>query len=170
MTDNEILPAMSNMLKPIKTDIQEIKVKLGITDHKLQSLEESMDHKLQSLEESMDHKLQSMDQRLCKIEITMEKDILPRLERIEDTQEKVILPRLEKIEDTQEKVILPRLKKIELTQENDILPRLQTIESCYTSTYERYKESVEDYDMMKRDISILNEVVMEHSKKLQKIS
>jgi len=148
MTDNEILVAMSNMLEPIKTDIQEIKVKLGVTDHKLQSLEESMDRKLQSLEESMDH-------RLCKIEITMEKNILPRLE---------------KIEDIQEKVILPRLKKIELTQENDILPRLQTIESCYTSTYERYKESVEDYDMMKRDISILNEVVMEHSKKLQKIS
>lgn len=39
-----------------------------------------------------------------------------------------------------------RLKRIELTQENDILPRLQNIESCYTSTYKQYKNSVADYD------------------------
>ena len=39
-----------------------------------------------------------------------------------------------------------RLKRIELTQENDILPRLQNIESCYTSTYKWYKNSVADYD------------------------
>ncbi len=34
-----------------------------------------------------------------------------------------------------------RVKKIEATQENEILPRLNTIEACYTSTYERYKNS-----------------------------
>ena len=39
-----------------------------------------------------------------------------------------------------------RVKKIELTQENVILPRLQNIEACYTSTYERYKNSVDDYE------------------------
>ena len=63
-----------------------------------------------------------------------------------------------------------RVKKIELTQENVILPRLQTIESCYTSTYGRYQEQVEDYEAMKQDVSILKEVVTEHSKILQKIS
>ena len=63
-----------------------------------------------------------------------------------------------------------RLKRIELTQENDILPRVQNIESCYTSTYERYKSSVADYEAMKQDISIIKQVVAEHSEKLQKIS
>lgn len=63
-----------------------------------------------------------------------------------------------------------RVKKIELTQENVILPRLQNIESCYTSTYDRYKDNVEDYETMKQDISILKKVVTEHSEKLQRIS
>lgn len=63
-----------------------------------------------------------------------------------------------------------RLKNIELTQENEILPRLQNIESCYTSTYDRYKNSVSDYEAMKQDIAILKKVVTEHSNKLQRIS
>ena len=74
MTDNELLLAISNMLDPIKDDIQEIK---------------------------------------------------------------------------------DRVKKIELTQENMILPRLNTIESCYTSTYDRYKDNVETYESMRQDISII---------------
>ncbi len=70
-------------------------------------------------------------------------------------------------EDLQE--IKTRVKKVELTQENEILPRLNTIEACYTSTYERYKNSVEDYETMKQDVSILKKVVADHSEKLQKI-
>lgn len=71
-------------------------------------------------------------------------------------------------EDIQE--IKTRVKKIEITQENEILPRLNTIESCYTSTYDRYKDNVETYETMKQDISIIKKVVAEHSEKLQKIS
>ena len=63
-----------------------------------------------------------------------------------------------------------RVQRIEMTQENDILPRLQNIESCYTSTYERYKVSVEDYESIKQDIALLKKVVTEHSDKLRKIS
>jgi len=39
-----------------------------------------------------------------------------------------------------------RVKDIELTQENEVLPRLQNIENCYTSTYDRYKDSVDSYE------------------------
>ena len=69
-------------------------------------------------------------------------------------------------EDIQE--IKTRVKKI--TQENEILPRLNTIESCYTSTYDRYKDQVETYESMKQDISIIKKVVAEHSEKLQKLA
>lgn len=62
-----------------------------------------------------------------------------------------------------------RVTKIEMTQENEIKPRLQNIESCYTSTFDRYKNSVEDYETMKQDISILKNVVAEHSEKLHRI-
>ena len=60
-----------------------------------------------------------------------------------------------------------RVKKIELTQETQILPQLNTIQACYTSTYERYKVSVGDYETMKQDISVLKNVVEQHSEKLQ---
>lgn len=63
-----------------------------------------------------------------------------------------------------------RTRKIELTQENIILPRLQNIEACYTSTFEKYKNSVDEHESMKQDISILKTVVTEHSLKLQRIS
>ncbi|MBU9725278.1 hypothetical protein, partial [Diplocloster modestus] len=59
---------------------------------------------------------------------------------------------------------------LKLDNENDIIPRLQNIESCYISTYNRYKSSVETYDTMEADIKMLKEVVAEHSAKLQKIS
>lgn len=56
-------------------------------------------------------------------------------------------------EDIQE--MKSRVKKIEIMQENELLPRLSTIESCYTSTYDRYKDNVETYESMKQDISII---------------
>lgn len=71
-------------------------------------------------------------------------------------------------QDIQE--IKTRVKKIEITQENEILPRLDTIESCYTSTYDRYKDNVDTYESMKQDISIIKKVVAEHSEKLQKLA
>lgn len=72
--------------------------------------------------------------------------------------------------DSKLQPINDRLKRIEITQENEILPRLQNIESCYTSTFERYENSVSDYEAMKQDIEIMKKVITEHSEKLAKIS
>lgn len=64
-----------------------------------------------------------------------------------------------------------RIKRIEVDLlENNVIPRLNTIESCYTSTFDRYKDSVEDYESMKQDIAIIKKVVAEHSEKLQKLA
>ena len=63
-----------------------------------------------------------------------------------------------------------RIKRIEVDLlESKVIPRLNTIESCYTSTFDRYKDSVEDYEAMKQDIEIMKKVITEHSEKLQKI-
>ena len=63
-----------------------------------------------------------------------------------------------------------RIKRIEVDLlESKVIPRLNTIETCYTSTYDRYKDSVEDYEALKQDISIMKKVITEHSEKLQKI-
>ena len=147
MTDNEILLALSNIIEPVRTDIQEIKADVKKLEQKVGALEESTDHKLQSLEERMDHKLQSLEERMDHKLQTLETNMNHELQTLNH-----------------------RLRKIELTQENEILPRLRTIEACYISTYDRYKESVEEHDRMKEDISLLKDVVTEHSIKLQKIS
>lgn len=59
---------------------------------------------------------------------------------------------------------------IKITLENNIDPRLQNIESCYTSTYDRYRDSVEEHETMKTDIDVLKKVVKEHSEKLQQLA
>ncbi len=63
-----------------------------------------------------------------------------------------------------------RLTNIELTLENNILPRLQNIESCYTSTYERYKNYADKMQAAFDDIEIMKKVIAEHSEKLQKLA
>ena len=78
------------------------------------------------------------------------------------------------ISDMMDKKLKPlenRMKRIEVDLiEDKILPRLNTIESCYSSTYDRYKDSVEDYEAIKQDVSIMKKVIQEHSIKLQNIS
>lgn len=59
---------------------------------------------------------------------------------------------------------------LKLQNENDILPRLQNIESCYTTTYNRYKNGISQIDAMQNDIDVMKKVVTEHSEKLQQIS
>ena len=64
-----------------------------------------------------------------------------------------------------------RIKRIEVDLlENKVIPRLNTIESCYTSTFNRYKDSVEDYEAIKQDIAIIKKVIAEHSEILQKMA
>lgn len=77
------------------------------------------------------------------------------------------------ISDIMDKKLQPlkeEIKQLKLQNENIIIPRLQNIENCYTSTYDRYKNSVEDYEAMKADIQIMKLVIQEHSEKLKKIS
>ncbi|MCH5248502.1 MAG: hypothetical protein J1E98_01150 [Lachnospiraceae bacterium] len=61
------------------------------------------------------------------------------------------------------------IKTLKLQNENDILPRLQNIESCYTSTYRRYSNGMEQLDAIQSDIDIMKKVLQDHSEKLQKI-
>ncbi len=79
-----------------------------------------------------------------------------------DSQLKPIENRLDRIEN--------KVTNISLTLENDIRPRLNTIESCYTDTYNRYKDYADKMDAAFADIELLKKVVSEHSEKLQKLA
>ncbi|MCM1092280.1 MAG: hypothetical protein NC413_15735 [Muribaculum sp.] len=60
--------------------------------------------------------------------------------------------------------------QIKLYQENVILPRLSTIKSCYTDTYNRYKNYAEKMGAAFADIEITKKVLAEHSEKLQRLA
>lgn len=58
---------------------------------------------------------------------------------------------------------------MEVSYENDMLPRIQNIESCYLSTFERYKTGAEQMDSVRTDVMMLKKVVAGHSEKLGRI-
>ena len=152
---------------------------------------------LYAISDMMDSKLKPVHERLQKIEITQENNILPRLEKIELTQENDILPRLDKLEQSYERLeqsyerleqsqdkleqsyermeqsyerLEQSQKKIELTLENNILPRLQTIEDCYLSTFERYQSGVGQIERMQNDIDVIKTTITNHSEILLRLA
>ena len=73
--------------------------------------------------------------------------------------------------DARLKPIENRMKHIEVDLlENNVIPRLNTIESCYTETYNRYRDYADKIEAVFVDVDLLKKVVSEHSQMLQKIS
>ena len=149
MKDNELLLAISNLLDskldPINDKINQMSDKIIRIEDRLSNVEDRLSN--------VEDKIIRMDNRLSDVE-----------GRLTNVEGKIIQMNtsLSRVED--------KIIRIELMQENDLLPRLQNIESCYTSTYERYKNSVSDYGAMQQDITIMKQVITEHSEKLHKIS
>lgn len=69
--------------------------------------------------------------------------------------------------DTKLKSLENRTKNIELLLENNVIPRINTIESCYTSTYRRYANGINQVEALQADMDIVKKVVTEHSEKLR---
>ncbi len=151
MTDNELLLAISNTmdvkLEPLRNEIQNLST--VVLDEVIPRLDR------------VEARLDRVEARLDKVETRLDA-VESRLQNLENTVHNELIPRLQSVERS--------VQKLEILHENDVLPRLQNIETCYTSTYERYKNSVTDYTTMKQDILIIKKVVMEHSIALQKIS
>ena len=59
---------------------------------------------------------------------------------------------------------------ISLKLENEVQPQLDTITSCYSDTYNRYKDYVDRMEAVFDDVELLKKVVSEHSQKLQNMS
>lgn len=156
MTDNELLLAISGLLEPIKVDIREMKSDIRDITYEVRELRndvEILKTDVRILKDRMDTLTERVD------------TLTDRVDTLTDRVDELTC-RVDNIE-TGMSDMQTRLIRIELTQENIIIPRLQTIESCYTSTYDRYKSGVDEHDAMQQDLSILKRVVTEHSRKLQ---
>lgn len=81
-----------------------------------------------------------------------------------------LLLAISNIVQSQTSPIKQGLLNTQLFLENEILPRLQNLESCYTTTYHRYANGIQQLDGLQNDMDIVKKVVSEHSELLQKIS
>lgn len=120
------------------------------------------------MDEKLDARLIPMGNRIERVENRIER-VENRIEQVENRIEQVetgierMGNRIERVEN--------RTKRIEVDLlENNVIPRLNTIESCYTDTYNRYKDYTEKMDDAFADIDLLKKVVSDHSEKLKKIS
>lgn len=145
MTDNEVINVLSHMMEPVNSQFKTIESSLNKIQNTISNIESDI-KTMQGDITTMQGDIKTMQGDIT----TMQGDITTMQGDISDLKN--------------------RVKKIELTQENIILPRLQNIESCYTSTFDRYKKGIDEHESMKQDISVLKTVVTEHSLKLQRIS
>lgn len=114
---------------------------------------------LLAISEIMDKKIEPLKKDINEVKETINNDILPRLGRIEE--------RLDRVEERLDRVEYD-VRELKITLENDIKPRLQNIGNCYLTTYRRYQSGVNQIEAMQRDIDIMKEVLVEHSKLLRK--
>ena len=61
-----------------------------------------------------------------------------------------------------------RYIKVDLL-ENNVIPRLSTIESCYTSTYDRYKDGADKFDAAFSDIIVMKAAIAKNAKDIQEL-
>ena len=136
-------------------------------DAKLQPIENQMkrmENRIERFENRMErfeNQLESIENRVTSIE----NQVISIENRVTGIENQVI-----SIEN-QVTSIENRVTRIEVDLlENNVIPRLNTIESCYTDTYNRYKDNADKMEGAYSDIGLLKKVVSEHSEKLQKIS
>ena len=88
---------------------------------------------------------------------------------ISDMMDKKLKSELQPIKNRLDR-IENNVTNISLKLENEIQPQLDTITSCYSDTYNRYKDYTDRMEAVFDDVELLKKVVQEHSIKLQNMS
>lgn len=98
-----------------------------------------------------------------------EKELLLSISDIISKNVKVLERRIDRVEASLSNKIDGvdrRVDNISLRLENIIEPRLSNIESCYTSTYDKYKDGAEKIETLEMNMQVVQSVVKEHGEKL----
>lgn len=152
MVDKEMLAAMEELLdRKLDEKLEPINQELDKLDSRVLRLETSV--------ENLKDGMQKLDERTSRLETSVE--------NLKDGMEKLSerTSRLETSVENLEKD-MTYVKVVQL--ENNVIPRLNTIERCYIDTSKRYLERTEKMERMDVDISILKQVVANHSEQLKK--
>lgn len=97
---------------------------------------------------------------LLSISDIMDKKLYPLEKRMDALDAKI---------DTVEQKLKSDIHLIHLTLENMVIPRLNEIETCYISTSERYLRETDKFISFESDLSVIKDVIKEHSSRLSVI-
>ncbi|WP_276948428.1 hypothetical protein [Acetatifactor muris] len=164
---NEDLLAISQILdvklkaeiQPIKNEIQTLRSELQT---KLQALGSELHTELQALGSELHTELQALDSELHAELQALGSELHTELQALGSE----LHTELQALDSE----LHAEIHQIKMFQENVIMPQLNTITDCYTSTFHRYKDSVEGYEALQADNEVMKNVIMEHSEKLQKLA
>lgn len=126
-------------LHPIKEDLQMLHKEFIGLNNKFNGLRQDMNEKIDGLREEMHAEISRLNNKI-------------------DT----------KIDGLREEMHRG-FAEIHTILNTDISPRLKTIEDCYLKTFERYSEGAERQKKMEEDISVMKDVIQEHSVQLRKL-
>ena len=162
---------LNRSLQPIKADLQQLHKDFIGLNNKFNGLRQDMNEKIDGLREEMRAEIRRLDEKIdAKIDGLREEmhAEIRRLDaKIDVLREEMHaeIDRLDgKIDKTQRDI-----DEIKTILHTDISPRLKTIEDCYLKTFERYYEGAERQKKMEEDISVMKDVIQEHSAQLQKL-
>ena len=109
---------------------------------------------IQQVRKEVTEKITLLENRITEVETKLESRITKLESRITEVE-----TRLES-----------EIVRISVLMENNVVPRIDNIESCYVSTYNRYVEGLNQISSIQSDVDVIKKVVIEHSKKRQRIS
>ena len=149
---NDDLLAISQLLDvKLKAEIQPIKNEIQTLRNEIQSVKTELHGEIQAVKAELQAEIQS-------VKVGLQAEIQSVRTELQTEIQSV---RTE---------LQTEIHQIKMFQENVMMPRLNTIESCYTSTYNRYRDSVEGYEMLRADNELMKNIIMEHSEQLQKLA
>jgi len=144
MTNNELLLAISDI----------VEAKVDPLHKEIQQVRKEVTEKITLLENRITEVETKLESRITEVETKLESRITKLESRITEVE-----TRLES-----------EIVRISVLMENNVVPRIENIESCYVSTYNRYVEGLNQISSIQSDVDVIKKVVIEHSKKLQRIS
>ena len=154
MTNEEMIVVLSSLLdeklKPIELHLKEHDKRFDKLEERMDRLEERMDR----LEERMD----KLDERMERLEL--------RMERLEERMDK-LEERVDILEENMNSMGR-ELRRVALMQEQRVLPLLSEMHSYYMDVFRRYERGADKQDGMLLDISVVKDVVVDHSDRLEK--
>ena len=137
-------------LKPVREDLNRLHKDFEGLNNKFNGLRQDMNEKIEGLRTEMHSEISGLRE-----------EMRTEIRRLDDKIDNNISSLREEMHRG--------FDEIHTILNTDISPRLKTIEDCYLKTFERYSESVERQKKMEEDISVMKDVIQEHSVQLQKL-